>query len=118
VPQKRFAFPAGELPADSRRTITVEKREICVFDVGGRLYALRNICPHQQAPLSYGAIAATNESDLVGEYHLRAGSPVLTCPWHRYEFDLETGCNLVEPDRLRVKVYDVRREGDEIALYL
>jgi nitrite reductase/ring-hydroxylating ferredoxin subunit len=54
----------------------------------------------------------------VGEYRLRAGAPVLACPWHRYEYDLATGRSLVEPDRLRVKVQEVKPEGDEIAVYV
>jgi nitrite reductase/ring-hydroxylating ferredoxin subunit len=91
---------------------------LCVFDVEGTLYALRNVCPHEQAPLCRGAIMATNDADAVGEYRLRAGAPVLACPWHRYEYDLATGRSLVEPDRLRVKIYEVKREGDEIAFYV
>src|ERR1700704_6263323 len=97
--QQRVAFAAAELPDGGRHTITVDRREICVFNVDGRLFALRNVCPHEQAPLCFGAIAPTNESDTVGEYRLWSGGPILMCPWHRYEYDLETGRNLVEPDR-------------------
>ena len=45
---------------------------------------------------------------------LRASrEPVLRCPWHGWEFDLETGACLDDP-ALRAAVYPVRVEGDRV----
>jgi nitrite reductase/ring-hydroxylating ferredoxin subunit len=40
---------------------------------------------------------------------------VLTCPWHGWEFDIESGRTIFDPS-VRVKVYEVRVEDDEIVL--
>jgi nitrite reductase/ring-hydroxylating ferredoxin subunit len=47
-----------------------------------------------------------------GRYEL-AGRRVLRCPWHGWEFDLETGVCLDEPS-LRVAVYDAQIEAGRV----
>jgi 3-phenylpropionate/trans-cinnamate dioxygenase ferredoxin subunit len=114
----RLAFPASELPPGARRVVQVGRREIAVWNVDGKLYALKNRCPHQQAPLIAGAIGGTRLESPVGEYRYGLGGRVLRCPWHAYEFDLATGACLVEGDRFRVAAYEIGREGEEIAVYV
>ena len=41
----------SELPPGARRIVEIGRRSIGVFNVNGKLYALRNACPHQGAPL-------------------------------------------------------------------
>jgi nitrite reductase (NADH) small subunit len=48
------------------------------------------------------------------EYVLGYEDRVLRCPWHGWEFDLETGESLFDPERWRVRVYPVRVEDGEI----
>jgi 3-phenylpropionate/trans-cinnamate dioxygenase ferredoxin subunit len=98
--------------------VTSGRREIAVFNVGGALYAVKNRCPHQQAPLLAGPIGGTRLPSKVGEYCYGMHNRVLRCPWHAYEFDLENGRSLAEPDRFRVATYEVKLEGDEIAVYV
>ena len=45
---------------------------------------------------------------------------VLLCPWHGFEFDLETGGDPCVPGRpdLRLKTYRVEVEGDNVVAYL
>jgi nitrite reductase (NADH) small subunit len=49
-----------------------------------------------------------------GVYEL-TGRRTLRCPWHGWEFDLDTGVCLDEPS-LRTAVYPVRVEGGRIML--
>jgi 3-phenylpropionate/trans-cinnamate dioxygenase ferredoxin subunit len=114
----RHAFPAAELPAGSRRVVTVDRREVCIFNVGGDLYAIRNVCPHQQAPLSFGTLTGATYATKVGEYLPRHEGKVLHCPWHKYAYSIEDGSCISQPDLYRVKTYRVVREEDEIALYV
>ena len=114
---RRVAFPRSELPDGARRVVTVGRREIVVVNAAGALRALANRCPHRQAPLDRGLVCAAPARAALGEPGFEPGRQVLRCPWHRYEFDLETGRCLVEPDRYRVKTYEVRVEGHEIAVY-
>jgi 3-phenylpropionate/trans-cinnamate dioxygenase ferredoxin subunit len=115
---ERHAFPRRELDELGRTVVTVNRREIAVFSVGGELYAVFNRCPHHQAPLAAGTLWGTSTPGQVGELHYDRSRPVLRCPWHRYEFDLYTGRCIGDPERLRVATYDVRLEGDEVVLYL
>jgi nitrite reductase (NADH) small subunit len=114
----RVGFPADELPVGARKLVTLGRREIAVFNVDGELYAVKNRCPHQQAPLLGGPIGGTRLPSKVGEYCYGMHNKIVRCPWHAYEFELETGISLAEPERLRVATYEIKREGDEVAIYV
>jgi nitrite reductase/ring-hydroxylating ferredoxin subunit len=43
---------------------------------------------------------------------------VVICPWHNFDFDVETGRSACEPDRMRIKSYPVRVECGEVAVYV
>lgn len=112
------AFPKSELPPGSRRPVMLGRREVIVFNVEGKLYALFNRCPHQQARLDCGLVGGTTLAtgpDRAFEFGLEGR--VVTCPWHHYEFDLETGRCLADPARYRMATYEVREEGEEVRVY-
>jgi nitrite reductase (NADH) small subunit len=66
---------AVEIPPGQAKAFVVGDREIAVFNVGGRFYAIDNTCPHQGGPLSEGWVEGA----------------VVTCPWHAWSFDVRTG---------------------------
>jgi 3-phenylpropionate/trans-cinnamate dioxygenase ferredoxin subunit len=110
-----------DFPPGARRIVALGGRAgIGVFNVAGRFFALRNICPHEGAPLCRGAQRALVRAERVGdryEYAYERDGEILACPWHEWEFDLTTGRALHDP-RQRVKTYPVAVEGDEVVLYL
>ncbi len=116
--RKRISFPAAELPSGGRKVIVSGRREIAIFNVEGNLYAVKNRCPHQQAPLAAGAVGGTRLASDVGTYRDGLEGRILRCPWHSYEFDLDNGRCLVEGERFRVATYEVKRESEEIAVYV
>jgi nitrite reductase/ring-hydroxylating ferredoxin subunit len=102
---------------------TLEREGRIVARIGGRAIgvvlapdgtprALRNRCPHHGAPLCLGVVQERVAADLVGSYRL-TGEPILRCPWHGWEFDLESGRCVEEPS-LRVAVYPVKVEDGRI----
>ena len=95
---------AEELERAGRVVARIGGREVGVVrdPADGRLVALRNRCPHHGAPLCLGRFR-DREAGVPGRYAL-AGERVLRCPWHGWEFDLETGRCRDEPS-LRVAVY-------------
>jgi nitrite reductase/ring-hydroxylating ferredoxin subunit len=97
-------FAPGE-----RRIVSAGRRSIGVFRVGDRFYALRNRCPHQGGPLCLGRIAPWAVSSGPGDFRME-GPPLLACPWHGWEYDLETGQSCMGPGEQRVKAYDVKVE--------
>jgi nitrite reductase/ring-hydroxylating ferredoxin subunit len=103
--------PIDEFPPGSRRILDVDGRSIGVLNVDGRLYALRNRCPHQGAPLCLGAVGPLLTASRPGEYAV-GDVDVIRCPWHGWEFTLADGRAWVEPDKTRVRTYPVEvREG-------
>lgn len=90
------------------------RQEIGVFRHRGRLYAALNYCPHAGAPVCRGEIEHPVTTDGPGGRAVRAADrPALRCPWHHWEFDLESGASLC-PISPRIKVYPVREKDGRI----
>ena len=85
----------------------------------GSLRAVADTCPHQAARLSLGSIERMWVSDTPGTHRQSENRNVLLCPWHGFEFDLETGGDPCVPGRsdLRLKTYRVEVEDGEVAVY-
>ena len=82
----RLRVPLSDLDSEGRAVVETDGTEIAVFLVDGRVHALSNTCPHEGNPLV--------EGDLRGN--------TLTCAFHNWKFDLDTGACLFgeEPVRL------------------
>lgn len=97
----------GDVPPGSRVLVTLDGREIGVFNVDGEFFAVRNRCPHQAGPLCEGILTRPVSSTRPGEYAFTEEGGILRCPWHQWEFDLATGRSWCDPDRVRVRSYPV-----------
>lgn len=100
----------GEIPDGGRKVVEVERRSIGIFRVGDRYYAVRNRCPHQGGPLCLGVTTGLVTSDMPGDYALTREGEILRCPWHGWEFDLQDGRSVVDPEGTRVRSYQVEVE--------
>jgi 3-phenylpropionate/trans-cinnamate dioxygenase ferredoxin subunit len=107
-----------ELPPGTRKIVKLGLREIGLFRVGDELYALANICPHHMAPLCLGALTSEMVAGPDREFRLEREGMVIRCPWHQFEFDIETGRNLADGDKYRVAVYPAMWEGEEAVVYV
>lgn len=76
--------------------------------------ALRDRCPHQGARLSAGRVTPFVTGEHTGVYEIDTARLVLRCPWHGYEFELETGHCPVDAATTRVKTYAVMVEGGRV----
>ncbi len=103
----------SELRPGDRRIITVAGRSLGVLNVDGALYALRNSCPHQGAPLCLGLIGGTTTASKPYEREYSRGNQIIKCPWHGWEFDIATGRSVFNPHKVRVRTYDVTIEPPE-----
>lgn len=91
------AARVGDVAPGTGKAVVVGEREIALFNVEGRYYALDNTCPHQGGPLAEGWLDGA----------------VVTCPWHAWTFKLSDG-KMTLGDFARVDTFDVRVEGDDI----
>lgn len=92
----------AEFGEGAARAVDVAGRQIAVFNVGGKLYAIDNACTHVGAPLAEGEV---DELTVI-------------CPWHHAEFDLRTGQALCPPAGGPVACYPVHVDGDDVRLQL
>ena len=93
-----------------------ERPVVLVRSEDDRFYAFRGDCPHQGAPLWKGMITGLASGDRLGENRLTRLGQILRCPWHGFEYDLETGCSIVEEERLRFRTYQIRVEDERVYL--
>ncbi|MFL2932084.1 MAG: Rieske (2Fe-2S) protein [bacterium] len=102
-----------EFPPGARKIVQLEGRSVGVFNIDGKFYALRNSCPHQGAPLCLGPVRGMMTSEKPQEYNYERDGEILVCPWHRWEFDIQTGKSIFNPHKLRVKTYPVTVEKEQ-----
>jgi nitrite reductase/ring-hydroxylating ferredoxin subunit len=105
----RFAVAReNEIPPGGRLIVDVAGRSIGIFNVDGKLYALRNRCPHNGGPLCEGgAIYSLFDSPRPGVYMVDPSRKFVTCPWHGWEYDIATGQSWFDPVGSRVRAYAV-----------
>ena len=112
---KHVVGSVGSMPPGTQHRVEVAGRAIAIFNVGGSYRALRDVCPHQGAALSAGTVIGSVEAERAGEYEFCAARRV-RCPWHGWEYDLETGQSSYDPEHDRVRAYEVSVEPGEALL--
>jgi nitrite reductase/ring-hydroxylating ferredoxin subunit len=101
---------AEELPAGDHALVDVDGVQVGVFNVDGEYYAIQNECAHQGGPVCAGDVRPELRAEFeapgerVRESH--GDRPVIACPWHGWEYDLETGSHLGVQD-IAVRTYPV-----------
>jgi len=90
----------SELPEGKPTPVQVQGEPVALVRLQDKVYALHDICTHEEAPLSDGDV---DEGELV-------------CPWHGATFKLETGeCTGSLADE-GVKCDNGRVTGDDIEI--
>jgi nitrite reductase (NADH) small subunit len=90
-----------EVPPGTLIEIIHDNNPYALCNIEGDVRAMSGICPHNGGPLGQGALDGST----------------ITCPWHAWEFDSATGVCTFDDD-IRVAIYPVRIEGNEILVDL
>jgi nitrite reductase/ring-hydroxylating ferredoxin subunit len=111
-----------DFPDPSVRVVEVDGREVGVFRFRDRLYAYRNVCPHQGGPVCEGILLGKVEAVVAADqtvhgHRFSDDELHIVCPWHGYEYDVTTGACAADR-KVRLRSYPVRLEGNEIWLEL
>lgn len=107
-------FPAGKFTI-----VQVEGREIGITQLkNGEFRAVRNLCPHKGAPVCKGFISGTMLPGNVGELVYGRDGEILVCPWHGYEFDLNTGEQVYQGENNKLLMYPATVKDDEVVVTL
>ena len=116
--ERIVACAIADLPPGKSRIFELNGRSIGIFNIGGELHAIRNSCPHKGAPLCEGTVGGTMLPSNPHEYVYGQEGRLLRCPWHGWEFDLATGRPPFDPERARVRIYDVDLEDGNVVVEL
>ena len=67
------------LPPGSHKVISINGKEVLLFNIDGEISAIGNVCLHKGGPLSEGKVERKYDDFYV------------TCPWHGWEYNVKTG---------------------------
>jgi nitrite reductase/ring-hydroxylating ferredoxin subunit len=104
---------------DGRRVMArVDGRDVFVFERDGRYYAFENVCRHMGGPVGEGILLGKVEAVLDDEKRLlherfSRNEIHLVCPWHGWEYDIETG-ECAANRRIRLRRYEAVQRGEDI----
>lgn len=90
-----------DIPVGSSIVVTVNQKDVAIFNVKGQLYAIDDLCMHMGASLSGGTV----EDGWV------------ICPWHYWRFRLADG-GCAHAPKVKTGSYPVHIVGDEVLLEL
>ncbi len=115
---RHYAGEAASLREGERWLLEAGGRTIGIFLVRGAFLAYESSCPHSGGPVCEGQIrpAVRGVVDELGRLVAERSEPArprLACPWHGWEFDLETGKAAGEPLR-RLRAFDVEVEDGKV----
>ncbi len=84
--------PASELPSGERLFVDIADKPVVIFNIAGQLFAIGDVCSHDDGPLGDGTIEGNN----------------IVCPRHGAEFDLRNGKAMQMPAVIDIPAYPVR----------
>lgn len=90
----------SDLPDPGKMLVEVEDRLVALFHVGGKFYALDDVCTHDGGPLADGQLDGFT----------------IACPRHGAQFDIRTGQALSMPATRDTVAHQVKLEGDQVLL--
>jgi nitrite reductase/ring-hydroxylating ferredoxin subunit len=113
-----FVAKSAELKDGQSKLVIDGKTEIGVYRLKGKLYAYLNLCPHQGGPACEGMLIAKVEEDLNPDMtsnglKFNDDEIHIVCPWHGFEFKVETGEHAGDP-KWKLRKFPVTEKGGDI----
>ena len=88
----------ADVPEGETLAVEAQSELVCLYNLGGEIYATDDICTHEEASLASGYI----EGDCI------------ECPLHQARFHIPTGEVRSPPATENLRVFPVKVEGDAI----
>jgi len=112
-----FAGRASDFANGQRAMVRIDDHDVFVFERNGRFYAYENVCPHMGGPVGEGMLigkveAVLDEDRAQVRERFSSDEIHIVCPWHGYEYDIETGRCAANPRMRLWKFETIEREGE------
>jgi nitrite reductase (NADH) small subunit len=101
MPKKYRVASFDEIPTGTGLEVTAGGRVIALFKTAEGIRAIDGICAHAGGPIGKGTLNGT----------------VVTCPWHGWQYDVETGTHCLTP-QICQQSFAVEVEGDDVFVQL
>jgi 3-phenylpropionate/trans-cinnamate dioxygenase ferredoxin component len=102
MPEFKSVAKVSDLSDPGKLLVEVEERLVALLKVGGRFYAIDDVCTHDGGPLAEGRL----------EDH------TIACPRHGAKFDIRTGQALTMPATQPTAAHEVKVVGEEVFVKL
>ncbi len=89
----------NDIIEDRAKVFCIDEERIAVFKTQGKLFAVNNVCKHQNGPIGEGKIV----------------DGCITCPWHGYQY-LPNNGQSPPPFKEKVCTYDVKLQDTKVWL--
>ena len=96
------ACALSDVPEDGALGVEIRDTPVAIIRTGGEVFALRDVCSHEEVPLSEGDIYDCT----------------VECWLHGSCFDLRTGKPTGPPATRPVATYPVKTDGDDVYVSL
>ena len=122
APIRHLAGRSDGIPERGRLVVDIGDTTVGIFRVGGQLFAYENRCPHMGGPVCQGLIIPAVR-EVVNDKHVSTGYAFdesemrIVCPWHGYEFAIETGSHPAKHS-IRLTPVAVEEEGGDVYVTL
>lgn len=97
-----------DMEEGDRLLVDIDGQSIAIFRGSEEFYAISNYCQHQGGPMCKGRMLNPLDSKKnEDKWELSQDSevPTVSCPWHGWEYELETGQH-VAPTKYNLPTYD------------
>jgi 3-phenylpropionate/trans-cinnamate dioxygenase ferredoxin subunit len=88
----------SDIPVGRVRVVELEDEEVALCNVNGEIYAVANVCTHDDGPLGEGYLAGDE----------------IECPRHGARFNVSSGQVKSLPAIVPIPTFEVRVEGEDI----
>lgn len=108
--------PVTDYPQGKPIAVDVDRKRVVLVRDGDKIFALRDICPHQGAALSAGRVISACRMRRANDRWVESGLRALQCPWHGWSFGLDNGKALFTESGSRVRSYSAWVSGGRVRL--
>lgn len=108
-----YVSTVDDIKPGKRAVVDIEGQEIAIFNVKGEYHAFLNYCVHQGGPACEGLVSGTLTVNEDFELTYDREDEIIACPWHGWEFDLNTGEHLAN-SKYSIPSYDIMIDGGDI----
>lgn len=92
------AAKVSEVPQGRVKIVEVGDEDVALCNVGGEIYAIANVCTHDDGPLGEGYILGDE----------------IECPRHGARFDVRSGEVRSLPAIVPIPTFEVQIDGDDV----